>query len=309
MDLLTNLRMFARVAEKGSFSAVAREQNTTQSVVSRQVSALEEFYGVRLIHRTTRRLALTEEGRALLVHVDDVFAALDTAQDAMRPQGASVSGVVRSGAPVALGILLGARSKILLTRHPALSIDLSIGEIFGDMVEEGFDLVVSIGALQDTTFVSRRIGATHRLLVASAAYLDQADEPLTPQDLGRQECVIYPGEGETNLWQFAGPNGEETVAVRSRFRTNSSEVARRAVLDGVGIGLLPEISVAAEIEAGKLRRLLPFYSAAQYPIHVLYPSRRNLPDRTRAVIDFLIEEFEHNPALAPAQQLGTRSAR
>ena len=300
MDLLTDLRIFARVAEKRSFSAVAREQGTTQSAVSRQVAALEEFYGVRLIHRTTRSLALTEEGRALLSHVDGVFTALDTAQEAMRPPGAAVFGVVRIGTPVALGILLGARAHLLLERHPKLILELTIGESFGDIIEEGLDLVVTTGALADTALVTRRVGSTHRLLVAAPNYLAQAGSPAAPQDLGSHECVIYPSEGDPATWQFTGPAGEQCVPVHSRFRANSSEVVRRAVLAGLGIGLLPQISIAAEIASGSLVPLLPDWSPVQHPLHVLYPSRRNLPARTRAVIDFLVEEFERAAALSVA---------
>jgi DNA-binding transcriptional LysR family regulator len=167
------------------------------------------------------------------------------------------------------------------------------------MVAEGFDLVVAIGELADTALVSRRIGTTNRLLVAAPAYLAQVEEPTCPQDLASHECIIYPGEGATNSWSFTGPGGEETVPVHSRFRTNSSEVVCRAALDGMGLALLPEISVSAELQVGRLRRLLPGYIAAQFPIHILYPSRQNLPARTRLVIDFLVEEFQTNTELIP----------
>lgn len=165
-----------------------------------------------------------------------------------------------------------------------LSIEISISESFGNMVEEGFDILVTIGTLHDTTLVSRRIAFTHRLLVASPAYLNRVGEPQVPQDLLHHECITYPGEGQSSAWEFTGPNGDETIPVHSRLRTNSSQVVCHAVLEGAGIGLLPKISVSAEVEFGKLRKLLSAYSPKKYPIYVLYPSRRNLPARTRSVI-------------------------
>ncbi len=298
MDILTDLRTFARVAEKGSFSAVAREAGSTQPAISRQIAALEEFYGVRLFHRSTRKLALTEEGRAFQPHAAAVLAALDAAREALQPALGDVSGVVRIGTTVALGIALGTRVCKLLERHKRLAVDIVLGEGHRDMIDEGLDLLISGGTLPDSSFVARQIGINRPLLVASPVYLQRAGEPLTPGDLDDHECVSYPVDGDASVWHFTGPNGGEEVVIRSRIRANSSEVIRRAVMAGAGIGLLPRVIVREALEAGRLKLVLPDYVPTSYPIQILYPSRRNLPARTRAVIDFLVEELALDPMLA-----------
>jgi len=299
MDLLKYLRTFSRVAERGSFSSAARELGVAQPVASRQVELLEGFYGLRLINRTTRSLALTEEGRALLLHIRPALDAIDTARDSLRTMGSSVSGVVRIGAPVALGLLLGARVKPLLDRNPNLSIELSVGEDFGNMVKEGFDLAVTTDNPPDTSLIARRIGDSRLLLVASSRYLDQAGTPACVQDLTGHSCVICPAAGRTSTWRFDGPQGQETVPISGQLRCSSAEVVRRAVLRGVGIGLLPEFHVASDIESGGLHHLLPAYSTAPASIHILYPSRRDLPARTRAVMSFLLQDFQSVVASRP----------
>lgn len=298
MDILTSFRIFGRIAEAGSFSAVARERGTSQPAISRQVAALEQYYGVRLIHRTTRKSALTEEGRALLPHVHAMITSLDAAQDSVQPSQKSISGVVRLAVPVALGIFLASRVQTLLDAHPHLSLYISISEGFGDMIGEGYDLAIMIGAPPDSTLVARRIGATHRVLVAAPAYLAQAGEPKHPADLISHQCIAYPFEANPKTWTFDGPDGSHSIQVNARFHANSSEVVRRAVMSGMGIGLLPEIAVAQELEAGTLRRTIVNYTPIGYPIHVVYPSRSNLPARTRAVINFLVSELGQNPFLA-----------
>jgi len=299
MDLLKYLHTFSRVAERGSFSSAARELGVAQPVASRQIALLEGFYGFRLINRTTRSLALTQEGRALLLHIKPALDAIDTARDSLRTMGSSVSGVVRIGAPVALGLLFGARVKPLLDRNPQLSIELSVGEDVGSMVKEGLDLFVTADNPPNTSLIARRIGESRRVLVASSRYLDQAGTPERVQDLTDHSCVICPVAGDASTWRFDGPQGPQTVPISGQLRCSSAELVRRAVLQGVGIGLLPEFHVAADIEGGDLHRLLTAYSTAPASMHILYPSRRDLPARTRAVISFLLQDWQGLVASRP----------
>jgi len=283
---------------------VARETGSTQPAISRQIAALEEFYGVRLFHRSTRKLALTEEGRAFQPHVEAVLAALEAAGEALHPRTAEISGLVRIGATASVGLALGTSAHKLLARHPALAIEVIVAEGPRDIIEEGLDLMIAVGVLPDTAMISRQIGVSRPMLVAAPAYLERHGEPATPRDLLNHACVTYPGDGESSVWHFTGPNGTNpsgdiSVAVQSRIRSNSSAVILRALRDGCGIGLLPHVIAINSLERGTLRRVLPAYAPARYPIQVLYPSRRNLPARTRAVIDFLIREMELDPALAP----------
>jgi DNA-binding transcriptional LysR family regulator len=290
MNLLADLQTFSQVAKSGSFSAAARALGIPQPLASRRIAFLEQHYGVRLIQRTTRSLMLTEEGRALLCHVAPALGVLDTARDAVRALGSSVGGVVRIGAPAALGVLVGARLGPILERYPDLTVDLSIGEAFGRMIEEGLDLVVTTAGAPDPSLIGRRIGQSPRILVASPDYLRRTGQPEVLADLGLHSCIVD-SAARPDEFVFDGPFGAETAVLRGRLRTNSSEVVRRAALDGVGIGLLAELYVAKAIESGALRRVLPGHSCGDCTVEVLYPSRRDLPARTRLVIDFLIRAF------------------
>jgi DNA-binding transcriptional LysR family regulator len=299
MDLLTAFHAFSRVAESGSFSAVAREMGTTQPAISRQIAALEQHLGVRLLHRSTRALALTEDGRDLLVHAARVLEAVEEAEGAIGRRRASPAGLVRLGCSVAFGrLFIAPRMRALLDRHPELSIDLALSDGMQDLVSEGLDLAVRIGEVDDTALVARRIGTTDRLVLASAEYLERCGEPKHPTDLASHTCVIFNRVASPLDWQFTGPGGPVTVHVGGRFQSNSGEAMREAVLAGLGIGFLPAWVFRAELVSGAVRPLLSEWQSPRTPIHAVYPSRRHLAPRTRAVIDFLVDEFRLDPVVS-----------
>ena len=299
MDLIAALRIFVRVAESGSFSAVAREVGATQPAVSRQVSALEEHLGARLIQRTTRSLTLTEDGRELLDHARRVLDSVEQAEAAVGRGHPAVGGLVRLAAPAGFGRLYVAPlMRRLMDRHPDLQVELRMSDATVDLVADGIDLALRAGRVGDAALVARRVGASPRQVFASADYLARNGTPEHPADLARHECIIFLQLAAPQEWRFDGPDGESAAQVRGRFRTDSSEAVREAVLGGIGLALSPSWMFGDELATGQVRAVLGGYRAGQVPIHAVYPTRRHLAPRTRAVIDFLADEFRLDPAIS-----------
>jgi DNA-binding transcriptional LysR family regulator len=299
VDLLAAFRIYVRVAEAQSFSAVAREMGTTQPAVSRQVAALEEHLGARLIQRTTRSLALTEDGRDLLGHARRVLDSVEEAEASVGRRHALPGGLVRLGTSSTFGRLYVApRISRLLERYPDLSIDLLMTDAVTDLVADGIDLSVRVTTVQDSSLVSRKIGSSHRIVVASEACIAEHGEPVHPMDLANRPCIVFTGYGTPTDWQFDGPDGNVSVPVKGRFRTDSGEAVRAAVMAGLGFAMLPTWFFGAEITDKVLRPVLTGWEPPPTAISAVYPSRRNLAPRTRAVIDFFVDEFRLDPVIS-----------
>jgi len=299
MDLLAAFRTFVRVAESGSFSAVAREVGATQPAISRQIGALEQHLEARLIQRTTRSLTLTEDGRDLLGHARRVLDCVDEAEIAVGHRKGAPSGLVRIAAPSTFGRLYVApRIRRLLDRYPELSVELHMSDSVTDMIAAGIDLAIRGGTVQEASLVTRRIGASARFVVASTEYLERNGAPAHPSDLTRHSCIAFIQNATPNEWRFNGPDGTVSVEVAGRFRTDSSEAVREAVVSGIGLALMPSWVFGADLTGGRVQAVLQRFQAEQVPIQAVYPSRRHLAPRTRAVIDFLIDEFRLDPAIS-----------
>lgn len=297
MDLIAAFRTFLRVAEIGSFSAVAEERGVTQPAVSRQVSALEEHFGTRLVQRSTHAVTLTYEGRDLLPAAQQLVDSADALRESMGKRRGKPVGRVRLGVPVALGLYLSSQLGGLLNKHEELSIDLVLRDDIGDMIEEGLDLQVIVGAASDSALISRRVGATTALLVASPQYLKGRSLPEQPSDLQDHDCIVYRRWGRDDVWWFSSAGGNVSVPVHGRFRANNAEAVRRAILDGRGITLLSHLLVADDVRDGRLRSLMPAFRPLRFPLTIIYPSRRNLPPRVRTVIEFLSELLHADPEM------------
>jgi len=204
---------------------------------------------------------------------------------------------VRLSVPVPLGLYFSSRLDALLKKHEELSIDLILHDRLRDLIEEGIDLQLCVGEISDSALISRRIGATTAFLVAAPNYLKGRAVPEQPADLQEHDCIVYHRWGRDDVWWFASPEGAVSVSVRGRFRANNSEAVRRAALNGHGIALLSHLLVADDISAGRLCALMPAFPPARFPVTVVYPSRRNLPPRVRAVIEFLSEIIQADPAM------------
>jgi DNA-binding transcriptional LysR family regulator len=290
MDLIGALTVFSRIAETGSFSAVARETNTSQSSITRLIDQLEAHFGVRLFHRTTRRLSLTEDGQDLLGHAQHLLEMAEGMEGALGRHRTSPTGIVRLGVTMAGATLLAPRLFGLLAQYPGLQVELVVRDRVGDMIEERLDVAMYVGQPADSSLMARLAGAFGRALVAAPIYLERRGAPSRPADLAEHTCIIHESLPDSALWQFDGPDGPEEIRVESPFRANNAEVVHRAVLAGHGISMVPEALIVDDIRAARLYRLLPKYKTERQPAYVLYPTRRHLAPRTRVVIDFLVEQ-------------------
>jgi DNA-binding transcriptional LysR family regulator len=297
MDLIYALHFFIRVVETGSFSAVARESRISQSAVTRQIAQLEQHFEARLFHRTTRRLSLTDDGQSLLAHARQLMEVADAMEAALGRQSSSPTGLVRLGTSIAGGLVLSPRLPVLLARHPGLKVELVMRDQLGDMVEDRLDLEWRSGEIADTSLVARRIGEMGRAVVAAPAYLERCNAPLVPDDLTAHTCLIHSSMPHPDIWRFTGPDGPLMVHVSGAFIANDSVAVLRAARAGHGIALLPEVEVVDDLRAGRLCRLLTDYPSQLMPVHIIYPSRRNLAPRTRVVLEFVVEQTREIQAL------------
>ncbi len=276
MDL-NRISVFVHVVEAGSFTGAAAALGVRKSSVSRSVAALEAALGIRLLQRTTRRLSLTDAGRAYYQRSRDSLAALEEAEQAVSALGAEPRGVVRVTAPVDLAADLAPIASAFLRVHRAVRIETLLTARYVDLVKEGFDVAVRAGPLGDSSLLARRIGETELGLFASPAYLDSAGRPRRVAQLTEHECVLYRAGGPNATWRLAGPRGEEEVTVHGRADTDEFAFVRAMLLDGFGIGLAPVHLFAPLVESGVLERVLPRHARRSAPVHLVWPSRRFEP--------------------------------
>lgn len=299
MDLLSGMRLFARVVETGGFSVVARETGSSQPTVSRTVAALEAHLGVRLLNRSSRAVTLTDDGRQFYALASDALEAVAEAEGSVGRRRGQPTGLLRLGTPVAFGRLhVAPRMPVFLDRHADVEVEMVMNDAFVDLVGEGLDLAIRAGELADPSLIARRIGTTRRVTVAAASYLARRGAPAVPEDLARHDCVLYTRLATGNRLHFDGGAGPIQVDVRGRFRADNSEAVREAVIGGAGIAVVPVWLFTDEIGRGRVRIILEAFEPTRLPIHAVYPSRRLLSAKVRAMIDFLAAEFDAAPLLA-----------
>jgi len=299
MDKLSAMRTFVRVVESGSFSAVADELRATQSGVSKQVAALEKALGAKLLVRTTRSLALTEEGEHYFEQARRLVAEIAEAESGLLKGEGQLRGWIRVAASVGFGRLkLMPLVRSFMAAHPDVKIDLRLNDGFIDLIEQGIDVSVRIGNLPDSGLIARRIGTSFRMLLAHRDYLRSLPKgvraPVNPEDLQMHECIVYTGTSNSNLWTFtAGAGASETkgaiksIRVEGHIQTNSSEVLRAAVTTGMGIGFSPTWLFDAELASGEIVRLMPDWESPQSPIHVVSPPERRHSAKVRAFVEHI----------------------
>lgn len=286
------MRVFTAVVDAGSFVAAADALEMSKPAVSRHVAELEQRLGVRLLHRTTRRLSLTAEGEVFLGRCRDLLAGVDDAEAEVTARGGSVMGLLKVSAPVSFGLLhLAPLWPAFMAQHPQLALDLTLTDRFIDLVDEGFDLAVRIARLPSSSMVSRRIASTRMVLCASPRYLLEHGEPAHPPELAEHSVLAYSLLATGDTWEFEGPGGKAAVKVKPRMVTNSGDTCRAAALGGAGIVLQPSFLVGSDLDSGDLVELMPDYRAAEFGIHVVYPTRKHMPPKVRLLIDFLAERL------------------
>lgn len=276
MDL-NRVAVFLRVVQAGSFTDAARSLGVRTSSVSRSVAALEADLGIRLLQRTTRRLSLTDAGRAYHDRARDALSSLEDAREAVSALGAEPRGLVRVTAPVDLAGALADVTARFLHTHPAVHVETVLTARVVDLVREGFDLAVRAGVLADSSLLARRLGDSDLGLYASPAYLAAAGRPRRLADLERHACVLYRAGGTSATWRLSGPRGEEQVTVHGRADTDEYAFVRAMVLGGSGIGLGPIFMFGPLAASGAMERVLPRLALRGAAVHVVWPSRRFEP--------------------------------
>lgn len=299
MDRFLLMTCFARAVERGSFSAAGRDLGLGQPNVSRYVAALEEHLQTRLLHRSTRKLALTPEGERYYAEVRRILDAVHESESSFR-KNVDPSGLLRVACPTALAhAFVLPHVPTLLERYPALELDLQINDRYVNLIDEGAELAIRIGHLEDSALRARRIGLFKRVCVASKEYLARRGVPATPDDLRGHDCVIYTLLSSGATWRFR----DTEVPVTGRLRVNSPEAARESVNAGLGIGHGPEWLYEEGLKNGNLQLVLTGYSALPVPVQVIYVANRLLPKRAIVFMDFIAEAFSKIPALNARNEL------
>jgi DNA-binding transcriptional LysR family regulator len=298
VDHLADLDLFLRVIDLGSISAAARSLDLSVAVASQRLKRLEKQLGVRLLHRTTRRLHPTQEGALLAERGRALAEDLEALTSELRQTGTSPSGTLRMTASASFGRqYLSPLLPEFLARYPKVRISVDLSDQMRDLVSSGFDLAVRIGTLPDSDFVARKIATNRRVLCASPSYLARHGMPAAPEDLASRECLVLTGsQGRQDTWRMTDHNGREiSVRVGGRFECNFGEVLRDAAVAGFGIALHSTWHICEDLQNGRLRVVLPHYRIAESGIYVVMPQRRMMPQRVRVFGDFLAEKFGDPP--------------
>ena len=296
MDATSDLRVFVRVMDRGNFSLAASDLGITPSAVSKLISRLEDRLGVRLLERSTRRLALTPEGETFLARARRIVADIEEAEaEVARVRGAP-RGKLRINAGTAFGLhQLAPALADFLARYPEIDIDLSITDRLVDLIDEQSDIAVRSGHIPEGPFIHRKIADLQRVICAAPSYLAQRGTPRVGADLKGHDCIIVAGPG-LNRWPFKTRGGIDIVEVRPRVTTDDAEAAVRLAVEGAGIVRLSDVIVGGRLRTGELVALLTdVHHSEPYPLAAIYPAGRHRLPRVAVFLEFLHERFGHAP--------------
>ncbi|TAK43338.1 MAG: LysR family transcriptional regulator [Betaproteobacteria bacterium] len=287
------MSVFAKVVEQGSFARAAERLGISTSACSRHVADLEAHLATRLLQRTTRRLSLTEGGQAFYERCVQLLADLEDAEGAAAASSARPRGTIKLTCSINFGIrhvapAIGA----FQAQHGEVRFDVTLADRIVDLVEEGYDLAIRIGATGGETVVARRLGESRLVCCASRAYLERHGTPRSPEDLARHRCLSYEYLPQRGLWQFRDRSGRERpVRVSGPLHSNNGDLLAAAAAQGMGIALEPDFMVGDDLKAGRLVRVLEAFAAPVSAIYAVYPSRRYLSAKVRAFVDYLAARF------------------
>jgi DNA-binding transcriptional LysR family regulator len=297
VDRFQAIRAFTQVVESGSFSSAAGRLGLSTTATSRHVAELEAHLQTRLLNRTTRRVSLTESGRAFYERSTQLLADLAEAEQEAQRAAIVPRGTIRLTAAVNFGARHVAPAiAAFLGRHAEVRFDVSLSDRIVDLVEEGFDLGIRIGAPGSDNLVARKLGETRLVPCASPEYLKAHGAPQVPEDLARHNCFTYEYVSPRNLWRFRDASGaERSVRVGGNLHSNNGDLLAEAAARGAGVVFEPAFIVGPEVRAGRLVPLLQEFVALPMPIYAVYPSRKHLSAKVRLFVEFLVERFAQAP--------------
>jgi DNA-binding transcriptional LysR family regulator len=289
MDRFEEMRVFAAVVDAGSFVGASLALDMSKAAVSRHVAELESRLGVRLLHRTTRKLSLTPEGEVFHVRCRELLGSVDEAEAEITSRSGEGSGVLRVNVPVSFGLLHLAPLWVeFMARHPKVTLDVTLADRVVDLVEEGFDMAVRIARLPSSSLVSRPLTSTRLVLCASPAYLRKRGQPTHPSELVGHDVLAYSLFSMGDQWEFTGSEGVISVKVAPRMRTNSGDTCRVAALRNQGVVLQPTFLVGPDLLAGTLVEVMPAWRSVELGVSAVYPSRKFVSPKVRLMIEFLV---------------------
>ena len=293
MDKFLEMRSFVAVVDAGSFVGAADATGLSKAAVSRHVGDLEQRLGVRLLHRTTRKLSLTEEGEVFNVRCKQLLTDIDEAEAEITVRRGEATGIVRVNAGVTFGNLhLAGLWGRFHQQHSKVQLEVTLVDRVVDLVDEGYDLAIRIARLPSSTLISRTLASTRIVLCASPDYLRQHGRPTHPSELAQHHVLAYHHWATGDEWRFDGPDGPVAVKTPPFLRTNSGDTCRAGALQHQGIVLQPSFLVGADLAAGALEELMPQYRSLVMTVYAVYPTRKYVSPKVRLLIDFLAEHFK-----------------
>ena len=298
MDKFEDLQAFVAVVESGSFTAAAERLNMAKSAVSRRVSALEQRLGVQLLRRTTRVLNVTDTGHSFYEHSARILSDLVEAEAAVQQEHGELRGTLRVALPLSFGVRhmckpIAAFGKL----HPKIDFDLDLNDRRVDLIEEGVDVALRIGRLQDSSYVAKKLFDVRAVVCAAPHYLKAHDAITSPEDLYKHRCLVYSNLAEPNKWVYRESDGSEhSLVVQPALRASSGDFLANAAAQGMGIVIQPTFIASEAIRRGALVPILTDYDWPTTPAYAIYPPTRHLSYRVRAFIDFLAERFAGVPS-------------
>lgn len=297
MDRFRSLEIFAKTAERLNFAAAARDLKMTRAMVSKHIGDLEDRLGARLFQRTTRRVSLTEAGRALAARASAVIDSLNETEDAVRELHTVLRGKLRVNGPVSFGNQhLAPLVARFLSEHPGVEIDLALNDRTVDLVDEGYDLVIRIGVPAASSLIMRRLAPGNLIIVGSPAYLRRNGMPKTPADLRKHNCLGYAHWSLRDEWPLTTPDGRtERVHVTGTLSSNNGDALRTAAIEGLGLIMQPTFSISSDVAAGRLVQVLPDHKTRELTVQALYAPGAAPNAKLRAFIDLLAKEWAGTP--------------
>jgi DNA-binding transcriptional LysR family regulator len=293
MDKFLEMQTFSTVVDEGSFVKAADTLGISKAAVSRHVVDLEARLGVRLLHRTTRRLSLTEEGHVFYARGKELLMSMEDAEAEITSHRTAPSGLLRVNAPVTFGILqLAPMWAAFRAQFPLVKLDIILSDRVVDIVEEGFDVAIRIAKLPSSTLISKRLGSTRLVLCASPQYLLRHGKPAHPEALNAHSVISYSYLSTRDEWHFSGPQGQVSVKINACIQTNNGDTCRAVALAHQGIILQPTFLIGNDLIAGTLVEIMPEFRAIELGIYAIYPSRKHVSPKVRALVDFMAKQFE-----------------
>jgi len=296
MDRFHEMQVFTTVVDTGSFAGAADSMALSKQTVSKRVGELEKRLGVRLLHRTTRRLSITSEGEIFLARCRALLAGVDEAEAELAAHHGAASGRLKVNVPMTFGLShLAPLWGRFTAENPDVMLEVTLTDHVVDLVDEGFDMAVRIARIPSSSLVGRKLASTRMILCASPAYLQARGRPLHPSDLQRHDIIAYNLFSLGDQWEFEHAGEIVTTRVLPRVRTNSGDTCLALARQHRGIVLLPSFLVDGVMTSGELVEVLPEHRSIELGVFALYPSRKFVPAKVRQLVEYLAESFRESP--------------